>query len=291
MKRIALAMILPVITGITANAQFYFRAGAGYAMPAAGQTISGDGTPYNGSTPGVRGYDVKSASFSAGLQGALGIGYMVNKNVGIQLDAAIGIANKQYKYNEDTVAINSVLYRATIENKANYPVIIIPSMVLQTGGNPWNIYCRMGIALPLRTQIKQDQIFTNLPGTGAVSTYDLQFKITNSFSMGYAAAAGFSYNVSDRISVWAELSILSMSAYIRQSQLSAYLVNGHAINLASVGGTTTSNYSKSGISDTDYVNNPTYSQPFSNVALNVGVKINLSDRKSSSAMRRPGQGD
>ena len=75
-------------------AQFYLRAGLGYAFPQAGQTLDASGTPYSGSatySTYVTNYSgMKSASFSAGFQGGLGLGYMFSEHVGVQLDAEAG---------------------------------------------------------------------------------------------------------------------------------------------------------------------------------------------------------
>src|ERR1017187_6335722 len=110
MKKILLLAFVISLLGNTANAQFYFRAGDGYAFPQAGGTKSEIGF-YNGSVintsyPGIGSssyniaFTVKEASFSAGYQSYIGLGYMLNPHIGLQLDANIGISNRKFIFND-----------------------------------------------------------------------------------------------------------------------------------------------------------------------------------------------
>src|SRR5580698_5410622 len=102
MKKISIITLVFSVLTITGFAQgFYFRAGMGYAFPQAGQTLDGTGAPYNGSVTSNTNnniYSIKNASFSSGMQGELGFGYMFNEYVGVQLDAMIGLSMRQYTY-------------------------------------------------------------------------------------------------------------------------------------------------------------------------------------------------
>jgi hypothetical protein len=194
MKKIGLlAFVLSAISNVS-NAQFYLKAGIGYAFAQAGQTIDGTATPYSGTltintTNSSLSYAIKSASYSAGVQGAFGFGYLFTGHIGVQLDANIGIASHKYSFTESNVNIGSgILGNVSYVQKAKTPVILSPSVVLQTGGSVWNIYSRFGLALPLSTRISQDEIVSNAAGTGALTINDFNFQIKNSFSLGFTAA-------------------------------------------------------------------------------------------------------
>lgn len=280
-------MFVFALISVPAFAQnFYFRAGFGYAVPQAGQTMDGTATPYNGTQnhlgPNTDAYSIKAASFSAGIQGVLGFGYMINRNVGIQLDAGVGIASRKWTYKLSNVMLDSILSDVSIVQQSKTPVFAMPSLVLQSGGDKVNLYSRFGLVLPLKTKITQDQIISNAPGTGALTVDDFTFEVVNSFSLGISGAAGVRYKLNDRISIWGEVSLISLSVYCKTSDLVAVSENGRSVPLSYVNGTTHINYSKNITADSLGQNQPTFSQPFSNVGLNAGISVNLSNNR-----RRP----
>ncbi len=222
MKKISCLVLALSAVVYTASAQFYINAGLGYAMPQAGQTFDGTGQGYNGSqtyTTYTQIYNVKPVSFTTGVHGILGIGYMFSDHVGVQLDGDAGLSMKKYTFAIDNVQVSGVASNVEIETRAKGPFIVIPSLVLQTGGDKLNLYTRVGPALPLSTKITQDQVLSNLPGTGAVEVDDFTFNIKNSFSLGLSAAAGIQYKLSDKMSLWGEISMLSMSVISKKQTL------------------------------------------------------------------------
>ncbi|MCD6010180.1 MAG: hypothetical protein K0Q79_42 [Flavipsychrobacter sp.] len=264
---------------------FYFRAGMGYAVPQAGQTLDGAGTLYNGSLNyATQSYSMKKASFSAGVHGHAAFGYMAGKNVGMELAADIGLLCKKYEAQISNVTLQGVPYNIRITQQA-MPVIINPTIVVQNGGEKWNIYSRLGLAIPLFTDIVRDEIFTNVPGSGAATTEDYTIQMKNSFSLGFTGAAGVEYRLSSRMSLWAEISILSMSVYIKEAELTAITRNGQSYQVPA---NQVIKYTRSGVIDTTGNTQQAYSQPFSNFGFNVGIKINMSKRSRGTHPGGPG---
>jgi hypothetical protein len=284
MKKRLLSIVVLSSLAMTASAQgLYFRAGLGYAMPQAGQTITGSAyeLPYRGSLSNEITYDLKGASFSAGLKGYLGLGYMISKNVGIQLDAHLGLSNSTLSFTANNVNLNysngtSILSNMTVEQRAVFPVNLVPSMVVTTACSQWDVYCRMGVALPVHSRIEKERTISNAPGTGVLTQTRETWEVRSSFSSGLAAAAGFQYNISPSLSIWGEVSVLSMSLYIKEAQLTDFSYNGQSIPLGQLSGTMTYNYNKNTTFDTANLSTqPAYSQPFSNVGFNVGIRTTL----------------
>ena len=141
------------------------------------------------------------------------------------------------------------------------------------------------MALPLSTKIVQDQILTNLPGNGAVEVDDFTLNIKNSFSLGFSAAAGVQYKLSEKLSLWGEISMLSMSVYIKEADLTAVTANGQSVALSQVSGAQVVKYSKNAIVDSNGAQQPTYSQPFSNVGIQVGIKFTLGEKRQHVSRR------
>jgi len=288
MKKICCFILSSLATIHVATAQFYFKAGLGYAIPQSGQTMDGTATPYNGtmtinSNALTQTYSIKSASFSAGAHGFLGIGYLISNHAGIELHGDFGLSTKKYTFTINNVMLNGVESNVNIEQKAKGLFILSPSLVLQTGGESVNLYTRIGVALPINSKINANQIQSNLPGTGAPSVYNFGLQVTNSFSPGFSAAAGVRYKLSDKISIWGELSVLSLNLYIKESALKSFTYNGRSQNLSYVTSPHVVKYSKNVIVDSNQASLPTYTQPFSNAGLNVGISFNLSEKKRKKA--------
>jgi hypothetical protein len=213
------------------------------------------------------------------MQAKVGFGFMATKNAGVLLDASIGLLTKKYKATIDGVTFGSGSSTypgsVTLEEQAIMPMIIMPSLVMQSDGKKWGVYSRFGVALPLNTHILLDQIQTNAPGTGATSVDDFTMTIKSSFSLGFTGAAGVRYKISDRLSLWGEVSGLSLSVYIKQSELTAITHNGQSYSTSAVSGNHVVNYSKNVTVDSTGANLPAYSIPFSNMAVNFGISLSL----------------
>jgi outer membrane protein W len=296
MKKVSLLVLCCAIATMTIAQGVFFNAGFGYAFAVAGQSLDGSGAPYNGTLNNTtQAYNIKSASFSSGLQAKVGFGYMANKNVGVMLDASIGLLTKKYKATIDGVSFgsgsSSYPGSITFEQQAILPMILMPSLVMQSEGKKWGVYSRFGIALPLNTHIILDQIQTNAPGTGAISVDDFTMTIKSSFSLGFSGAAGVKYKVSDRLSLWGEVSGLSLSVYIKQSHLTAFTHNGQSYSTTQVSGNQTVNYSKNVTVDSTGANLPSYSIPFSNMGINFGISLSLGrhSHRSNVEATKPGK--
>jgi len=280
MKKVLITMAMIAGSAVAFSQNFYFRGGLGYAFAQAGQSANGSGTPFNGTVANntsSQTYDIKNASFSAGLQGYIGFGYMVNNNIGIQLDAHLGIAPKKYTLRATNVDLgNGVMGEVTTETQANAPLFLAPSLVLQTGRDKLNIYSRFGLALPLSTSMTERDVLQNYPGSGTVLIDEYTFTITNSFSLGFAGAAGVKYNFNDRVGLWGEASLLSCSVFIKKAELTDLAENGVSYPVSQYPGNTIINFSKSAtVDNSSSATQVAYTQPFSNVAINIGVSFNL----------------
>ncbi len=258
---------------------FYVRAGLGYAIPQAGQTMDGTAAPYSGSsnnkvvdTALFTSYNLKKISFSSGLHGALAGGYMFNKHIGIDLGLDFGLSMSKYTYSDNNVPDNGASYNVQTVQRAQNPVVIIPSLVVQSGGEQVNLYMRGGVVLPIRTTVAYDQISTQLPITDSSITEDDSWVRKGRFSIGISAAAGIQLTISDNLKFFAEATMMSLSVYTKQQNLSDVSLNGQGGYISQVPTSQrTVNYSMNfNAANQDFYNQPAYSQPFSNLGLNVG---------------------
>ncbi len=277
MKKLSFLLLCTLLPAFVFSQGFYFRAGLGYAFAQAGQTMYQNGIAYGGSLNySTQNYSLKSASLSAGVQSSLAVGYLINKNVGVQLDLNLNIAPKKY-----TFTINNAPFTGgftgdvTLETQSKSLILTTPSVVLQTGGDVWNLYSRFGIVIPLNTKITQHETDINSPGTGARQVDVFTYEIKNSFSPGFSAAIGIQYKLNERLSLWGEASMLSLTQYIKQQELKEITVDGAGYPLTSYTGNIITNYSKNITVNSSQSNLPAYAQPFSNVGINFGIRVAL----------------
>lgn len=255
---------------------FYIKVGAGYAMPHAGQTTNTYGYPYNGNATYQGGssfssFEVKNASFAAGVQANIGMGYNINKNIGVELGLLAGLANKKYK-SDNTFPNASSQIHQNITIYAKTPLFLTPSAVLQSGGKKLNIYSRAGIAIPLNLKIVQEfNEESTLNGTTQTDIYNVDFEQRMKFNIGFTGAVGGSLKVSKYTHIWLEGALFSMSAFVKDQTITKYVKNG--VNYLSYisAANRKSAYSKS----TSGSNDPTYSYPFSSFGINAGVTMDL----------------
>lgn len=281
----------------------YVRAGLGYAFPQAGQSMDGTSTPYSGSMTNSSTtasnnqitYNIKKASYAAGLHAFLAGGYMFNKNVGLDVSLDIGVAPKKYALADNNISVpigggSTLNENLLIKQYVKTPVLFTPALLMQTGGKILNLYTRTGLVIPLHTKVIQDQIFQNVPGTGATETDDYTFEIKNTFTLGISAAIGMQYRLSDKMLLWGEMNGLSMSLFTKQGTLTKFTVNGVNYTSAVPDSNKYVYYSQNFQGQqSDYYHQPAYAQPFSNIGIAIGMKYIFSGRISTSKHRQLGK--
>lgn len=143
--KIGFGLLLFAATGLTkVTAQdFYIKAGSGYAFAMPGAKFDQNGNALNGNiTHGATStqYNLKNASFSSGMHGNLTAGLTLSKNIGIELNADFTLDPKTYRATingltgTNSSTNTTYTYSYVGERQANNLIILMPSLVLQTGG-------------------------------------------------------------------------------------------------------------------------------------------------------------
>jgi opacity protein-like surface antigen len=202
--------------------------------------------------------------------------------VGIEMGLDLGLSSKKYTATQYNVNVGGVASDVSILQQAQTPMMLNPSVVFQSGHKKTSLYGRVGLALPLKTQVRQDFMITNRPGTGATETDDYIWTFKSNFSLGFTAALGVQYNFSDNISLWFEGSMLSLAPFLKEGDLEDITVDGQGGYKQQVPTSQWKiNYSKSfTAASNDYYNQPAYTQPFSNASFNVGFKFSIGSSHS-----------
>lgn len=271
----------------TADAQnIYLKGGLGYGIPQSGQTIDGSGNLYSGSvtqvvasaTNATSSYKMNKVSFSAGLQAVLGTGIMLNKNVGIEINAIAGIISKKIAYTIDGTYPAGEYDKRNVSQQSKLPVFLCPALVLQTG-DKLKLYARGGLAIPVMNKIVIDARIESrapLPNT-QVNYVTISQELKTRMAVGFAGAMGVKYKLNKMLSVWGEAGLLSISLYTKKGTLTKYDVNGQnwLIQLSEDQKTTRFEMKNSTNDPANSNVAPAYSIPFSNFNITAGLSLEL----------------
>lgn len=256
----------------------YVRAGIGYAMPLGGSYTFVGGMPMNGTgteltaSPGSYSFDVQKASFGSGVSASAGFGYMFNEHVGIDLGVNVGVANKKYEYKETSPGS----YIATRTSYAKLPVLVMPSLVLATGGERVNVYSRVGVVAAVAGKIMAEDYFSASPNSRTIIT-----ETKNKLSVGFTGTLGAKYYVADGLALSAELTGTYLDINAKSSEVTEWNINGvNYLSTLTISERSTV-YSEKFVTDALNPNPdvPANMQPvyasFSNIGIAIGICIEM----------------
>jgi hypothetical protein len=159
------------------------------------------------------------------------------------------------------------------------PVLLIPAIILQTGGNQLNAYARLGIVLPVNNKIilETENISTN-------NIDDQTIELKTRFTLGYNGAIGLSYKVGRHTHLWGEINMLSFNPFLKEGVVTKSTSNG-VDNLSTLsvqqrnvkfefsGTESSNNNNNSSLNSPDI--EPTQSMPYSNIGIMAGLSFDL----------------
>jgi hypothetical protein len=213
---------------------FYTRLDVGYNFNHAGNLYYANGIGSNavsgtGSVnyiSGLNTIDFNKASYGAGFNASLGIGYMFNPHIGVDLGIKAGISPKKYTYElTETNPTGNVI--STVTSYTKMPLYIIPSIVLSTGADqPFNVYSRLGVAVPLGGRfVEEYEFFDEISDDEYYEEEEFDYYM----SKGLYGALGGRIQVNPNFGVYCEVSGMSHTRYLRSSEVIAATENGVSV--------------------------------------------------------------
>lgn len=255
------------------QAQIYFRAGVGYALPAAQENIGNnenellDGNSYSVTVEPVK------ASYGAGVNFSLGGGYMFTKIIGVDLGITY-LSGKTYEthYDYTEVGYGSEKLDSEMKSKAIY---ICPSILITPGDKlP---YVRMGVVMGMPKIEGKDTYFFNGDGEYLASS---EWEQRKNMSFGFQGAIGMQWTLGANLKLFTELNFTNMTYYPGEKVATSFFVNGE-----NVYSEVDEYYKKTIYKDKVVYNAPTnydapseevqVSIPFSSLSFQVGVVYTL----------------
>ena len=247
---------------------FYLRGGVGYASSYTGDMVNGTSNAFN----------VKS--YTSGLNGVLGCGYMFNDHIGLELDGSMVAPGRKYTLTSYSIDSTGRMYTDDITKRTLRSLLLVmPGVVLQTGCDRFNIYSRLSLVFPVIDKSVSEDDFVNYAGSNS-----LQYAIKMRSTLGFNAAVGISYKLCSHVNLWAEANALALSPYTAQTTITGATLNGvNNIGSFSASQKTTTYVFSGGYTLTrgvltNYATQPTSTRPYSNFGLQAGISVDIADK-------------
>jgi len=211
MKKKVLLLAAAAMLSVGASAQLTIGVKAGYAFPSHGLNL---GTSVDGNeTTTLYGTNGKGIPVSAE------VAYFFNDNIGIQLDASFLIGTEMTHDEVLTAGLEERTYTKTNQLRLS------PQLVLKTD---LGIYGRLGMVLPVMG--KTTQFYENVnsaAGAGIATAVEVEAK--GKFSIGFIAAAGYQFNLNDKLSIFGELEYISLGIKRASTEITKYEIGGTSV--------------------------------------------------------------
>ena len=276
-KALFTTAILSILSVGAFAQKWYIKAGVGYTMPMAAQTLDITNNAYSGNavynpqTDSIASYSIKKASFSTGVKGIVGLGYAINNHVSFEAAVNMGLSNTKYTSTQHNVKAPGGAYLAdnTITENAQFPVMLMPSAVFKTDKPKLNWYGRLGLVMPLKSEILIDLVSeyqSFIP-----NTEEIKGTLKTRFNVGFTGAGGVNYLAGKGVHVWAEFNFMSISLFAKETKITQH-TGATNPNSAPLTGTTVS-YGFSG--QAGALQQPTFSIPYSNMGISIGANFDI----------------
>ena len=273
MKKIILSIAV-VIAAYGANAQgFYGELSVGYGMgnpsEVLGQTyVSGLGTYSSENNYGTIGQ---------GLNITLTPGFMITEHFGIDLGISYFMGAKKIMDDQTNSTNANEFYKSTAQSNQ---LRLIPGLIVSTGvTNKVSGYAKVGLVAPVMGVTKGEVNNGYMVGPNAV-TIVAKREVKGALSVGFKAALGINYNLSETISLFGEIQSISLFIKQKSSKFTEFSVNNvdikdNAPMMEAAGYSLTTDYLDK--IDNNSGNNKALAgkTTFNQVGINLGLRFNF----------------
>lgn len=218
-KNIILSLVL-CCSAVVANAQGFVGFGGGYGM-AISRSVLGYNSEDNSVANTFFTENVKGSYGKGAIVNVYG-GFMVNDVIGLELAANYLIGSKYTFTNTD---INSMTSSTAVDEANVTSFRLIPTIRLAYGTNQLRYYSRVALAFGLVNKLTNNytRTFTNPGGTDI--RYE-SFEYKGGLYMGFTGAFGATYNLTDNMALYGELTRYFISWGATEGTLTEATING-----------------------------------------------------------------
>lgn len=229
MKKTILSTLLIAFISVTSFAQgIYIRSGSGYGLPISTTQIGENDlhkVVYNGNDiSDTSSKEVVSASYGAGANFNVAVGYKFNENLILDLNMIYLAGTKFETFNRETY--EDISY-SSIDEQINTTysrgLFINPSVIFSAGFGKGAPYARFGILVASPKIIRDEHSYSNSDGE---RINDVRWEYSGGVSMGYQTAIGMNWRITDRLDFYTETSFVSMTFYAKKGVMTENILDG-----------------------------------------------------------------
>jgi hypothetical protein len=285
-KTVFIFLTMIVMTGSVLAQGFYIRAGGTYGLPA-GTADIGDKYnyiyDYTGSNNSTGSSKAVLGSYGAGPSFSVAVGYKFNQNFMFDLGAQYLIGNKyktssyaQYKYSGYTW-VDSDFFDTHARG-----LFLNPSFVFSAGFGKAAPYGRFGIVAGFPQMTENESYYS--VNDGGTSREDKTTVYKNGIALGFQAAIGMNWKLSEKLDLYTEVNIINLTWYPSQMNVTKYIRDGQDLLPDQSVSQKQTNYVKSlnpfATQDPNQPSEQTkVSMPLSSVSVNVGLRYTMFQKK------------
>jgi len=185
-----------------------------YAFPTASEQLNVNTTTVNGQTfaKGIYG------SYANGVAFDFGFGKMINSTLGYEIGA-------EYLLGKKITAVYTNQTSDQYSDKVD-AITLKPVLIIRSGGELLSIYSKLGLAILVWSRSYEENKFHSVDTLGtnhlinSTATENIRAKI------GFTAAFGISFRISEAVSLFTEVSGQMMSLPIYKGHFTSYEDNG-----------------------------------------------------------------
>jgi len=198
-----LLLIIALFVATTMSAQFYAGLGLGYGLGASKRV---NGTKVDGTTTtNIYG------SYGQGFNTTLKLGYMFNDNMGVELGVSYLFGAAQTK--DD--------HKDYLETAKSNGLRLMPQLVYKLDNG---FYGRFGVILPVMGKTVITETDDDFMSLGIKK--ETEMETHGSFSIGFAGAIGYNYELSDNMNLFGEIEYIGLSIKSGSAKYTKYEVGG-----------------------------------------------------------------
>lgn len=271
--KIAIALMVLVaslFSGRIYSQGSYAKINAGYGLQMSSQNIDYFSfTNFSIDTASSTQEQVKT-SLGKGLVFEGAVGYLFNKNIGVELDVSYLLGTK--------TQTNQTLYGSRRNNSLSANMLRInPSFVVSCGFEKINPYAKLGLIIGFGKIFYEDD-YTSASGSVVSEIMEL----SGGIALGLNAGAGIMYHLNEKLSLFGEINMVNLSYSPSRGELTKSTINGTDrlpdLTIAEKEVDFVDSYTTD--TNTPYTHTEPREElkesfPFGSAGLNVGIKINL----------------
>lgn len=199
-----LLMIIALFVATTLSAQFYAGLGLGYGL---GASKRANGEEVDGTkTTNIYG------SYGQGFDAALKLGFMFNNNMGIEVGISYLFGASQTLYKSAT----------DLKEAKSHGLRLIPQLVYKLDNG---FYGRFGIIIPALGKTLTTEKNDKYLGMPVVMESEMESR--GAFSVGFAGAIGYSFELNDNMNLFGEIEYIGLSIKNSSAEFTRFEVGGN----------------------------------------------------------------